>query len=387
MIDKFEKSYCNGCKMCKDICPKDAISYEVDSVGFWYPKVDYSKCINCGLCVKKCPDKTEIKSRTREPKVFAAWSIDDKVRLDSTSGGIFYELAKYVLDNSGYVVGCVYDEDFKGARQVLIDNYNDLPALMVSKYLQSDTENIYRKTKEKLLTGKLVLFVGSPCHGAALVSYLGKEYENLIVCDFICRGANSPKAFAKYIENLENQYNSKAVMVRSKDKRNGWNNFGQTILFENGEEYYAMRQKDLRSLAYHSGNLMMRDSCNSCQFKKMPRVGADITLADFWSISAEEVEDIEKGISLVFVNTDKGQVVFDKLNTRVKKIEKTLEDALKGNPAILKSAEKGKNTDKFLSELDVTPFDELVMKYKDKEPSLFRKCLRKIKRIVKKIIK
>ena len=26
--------------MCKDICPKNAISYTVDDEGFWYPEID-----------------------------------------------------------------------------------------------------------------------------------------------------------------------------------------------------------------------------------------------------------------------------------------------------------------------------------------------------------
>ena len=39
MIDKYKKEQCNGCKMCKDICPLDAISYDVDYEGFWYPSV------------------------------------------------------------------------------------------------------------------------------------------------------------------------------------------------------------------------------------------------------------------------------------------------------------------------------------------------------------
>lgn len=387
MIDKYNKQQCNGCKMCKDLCPKDAITYEVDDFGFWYPKVNYDKCIQCGLCVKKCPNQNPIKCRTRQPEVLAAWSVDDQVRLDSTSGGVFYELAKYTLEQNGYVVGCVYDDDFKGAHQVIIESMDELYPLMVSKYLQSDTEDIYYKTKEKLMTGSPVLFVGAPCHAAALVSYLGREYDNLIICDFLCRGANSPKAHRKYVECLENKYGATITHIRSKDKRYGWNNFGQAAIFSNGKEYYGSRSEDLRIVAYHHGNLMMRDSCHDCQFKHIPRDGADITLADFWSISAGEVENIEKGISLVFINTEKGKETFDNLTGRVKRVEKTLEDALKGNPAIYTSAIKGKNRDAFLSELDTMPFEELVNKYRNPEPSKFRKVIGRVKRKIKNIVK
>lgn len=386
MIDKNNKIQCNGCKMCKDICPKEAIQYNCDNEGFWYPEVNYDKCVECGICVKKCPNINQIKQRTKSPLVYAAWSKDTEVRLASTSGGIFYELARNVLNNGGYVSGCVYDNDFKGAKHVLIDSLDDLAPLMVSKYLQSDTENIYSEVKEKLSLGKPILFVGAPCHCAAMVSYLGKEYDNLILCDFICRGANSPKAHKCYIEYLENKYGSKMVHLRSKDKRNGWNKFGQSAIFENGTEYYASREEDLRIVAYHHGNLMMREACNECKFKHIPRDGSDITLADFWSISPEEVEDIEKGVSLVMLNTDKGKEFFLSLGSRIGITEKSLEDALKGNPAIFKSAPKGKNRDKFLSELDNLAFDKLVYKYKDKKPSIIKRAVRKSKRLLKKVV-
>lgn len=383
MIDKQDKNKCNGCKMCKDICPKHAISYKTESDGFWFPVVDYNKCINCGLCAKKCPNLTPVKCRTKDPAVYAAWSIDPDIRLQSTSGGIFYELARQVLSEGGYVTGCVYTSDFKGAQQVIIDNMSDLPALMVSKYLQSDTENIYAATKEKLLTGKNVMFVGSPCHAAALVSFLGKEYENLIICDFLCRGTTSPKAHRKYIEWLEDKYGSRVLNLRSKDKRYGWNHFGQAVTFENGSEYFGTRQSDPRIRAYHS-NLMCRMACHDCKFKQIPRVGSDLTLADFWGINPDEVDDIEKGISLVLINTDKGKCIFEKCNERIIAVRKTLQDALKGNPSIRVSAPYNKKREKFLQQLDVLPFDKLVAKYT--KESLLKKYYSKVKRRVKGVI-
>ncbi len=382
MIDKFNKIQCNGCKMCAEICPKKAISYNVDTEGFWYPQVDNSKCVSCQLCVKRCPNNSHKPSIKDYPEVKAVWSIDDNIRLASTSGGAFYEFAKYILEHDGYVVGCVYSEDFKSAKQIMIHSMDELPPLMVSKYLQSDTEGIYSQVEEKLKAGNKVLFVGSPCHIAALDSFLNKEYDNLILCDFLCRGANSPKAHRKYIEYLENRYNSRIVSLRSKDKRNGWEHFGQSAVFSNGQEYFSDRQTDLRIVAYHFGNLMMRQSCNECQFKRIPR-DSDITLGDFWGITAEEVDNIDNGVSLVMLNSDKGKQLFENVSTRIVSINKTLEDAEKGNVAIHVSAPKGKNRDKFLSSLDELPFDKLVSKYRDRT-SFVVKLKRKIKYVIRK---
>ena len=386
MVDAYPKTDCNGCKMCAEICSHNAIRYETDAEGFWYPKVNASLCVRCGLCVKKCPNLTPVRARTQPPDVRAAWSKSDAVRMDSTSGGIFYELARETLLRGGYVAACAYDADFRGAHHALIHAMDDLPPLMTSKHVQSDARGIYAKTRAALETGAPVLFVGAPCQAAALVSFLGREYENLLLCDFVCRGATSPKAHAKYIEYLETRYQSRVISLRSKDKRKGWNHFGQSARFENGAEYYASRNDDLRVVAYHYGNLMMRPSCHVCRFKTIPRTAADITLADFWGIPENEVEDIEKGVSLVMLNTERGKERFDAISHRLGVIPKTLEDALKGNPAILRSAEKGENRDRFLSELDSKPFDALVAQYRRRPPGLGVRILRRLKRGVAKLL-
>ena len=381
MIDQFEKITCNGCKACKELCPQKAITYECDSYGFWFPKVDYTKCVKCGNCVKKCPNKSQPENKYEMPDVKAAWSNDSEVRLGSTSGGLFYELAKAVLQNNGYVAGCVYDKNFKGAHHVIINSISDLKPLMVSKYVESDTEGIYSKVKDALQTRNRVMFVGSPCQCAGLQVCLDRKYDNLITVDFLCRGANSPKAHRKYVEYLENEFGGKMVSLRSKDKRNGWEHFGQAATFDNGKEYYASRDKDLRVVAYHRGNLMVRESCSDCKFKTLPRY-ADITLGDFWGIKSEEVEDIDKGVSLCFINSKKGRDLLDEIKNEITCIDKSLEEAKKGNMAIYSSATYSANRDAFLSSLDMLPFDKLVAKYKTKDPSVFKRGMNKIYRII-----
>lgn len=48
------KNQCCGCTACKSICPKNAISMQVDNEGFLYPIINKELCINCGLCKKVC---------------------------------------------------------------------------------------------------------------------------------------------------------------------------------------------------------------------------------------------------------------------------------------------------------------------------------------------
>jgi len=386
MIDKYKREKCNGCKMCKDLCPQEAISYYIDHEGFWYPKVNYNLCNGCELCIKLCPQINGFESKKNKPEVFAAWSNDKDIRLKSTSGGIFYELARQVINSRGYAVGAKYTEEYKGVGHTIVDSIKELEKLIGSKYLQSDTEDIYRKVKNLLEEGKKVLFCGTPCHNGSLVNFLQKEYSNLIQCDFICRGISSPKAQKKYIEMLEEIYDSKVTFYRSKDKREGWNNFGSSAKFVNGKEYFAKKDDDARVAAYHKGNLIMRLSCHNCQFRKIPRI-SDITLGDFWGIEGSKNNpDLEFGTSVVLINSIKGKKLFNEIlkDKKVSCYKKTLDDAIKGNPFLVKNPAKGKNREKFFEEIDKFRFDELVVKYRDKNAPHKSFC-KKIWKIAKKL--
>ena len=87
-------------------------------------------------------------------------------------------------------------DDYRGAYHCVAENMKQLLPLCGSKHVQSNTVGIYRKTKELLTSGRTVMFVGMPCQVAALLGFLGKEYDNLLAADFICNSINSPKAQA-----------------------------------------------------------------------------------------------------------------------------------------------------------------------------------------------
>ena len=212
MIDKLEKSKCTGCYTCANKCPQKCIKMVEDKEGFFYPEIDEEKCIKCNLCEKVCPAMQKKQSNNdKNPIVIAAWSKNNNIRLDSTSGGVFSELAKEVLNNGGYVCGAIYDENWM-VKHILTNKIEDLEKIRSSKYIQSRIEDTFLEIKEKLDEGKTVLMCGAPCQVEGLANFLNKDYDNLILCDFICRGVNSPKIFRKYLDSLEKKYKSKIII-------------------------------------------------------------------------------------------------------------------------------------------------------------------------------
>ena len=246
MIKVIDKKDCCGCNACGDVCGHGAISFVDDEEGFWYPKVDESKCIECGLCEKVCPllHMDEIRNHgQQEPEIVGAYHKNISIRFDSTSGGIFSALANAMYKQKGYVSGAVFNDDFT-VSNFISNNKRDLTRIRSSKYVESSAIGLYKQIKKLLISGEQVLACGSPCQMAALRSYLRKDYDNLIIVDFLCRATYSPKAYRKYLDYLEKTFDSKIVYIKAKNKDHGWRILARKVVFENGKVYYGEGHDD-----------------------------------------------------------------------------------------------------------------------------------------------
>ena len=389
MINIQNKVDCCGCNACGDACAQGAITFKTDNEGFWYPEVDKEKCTNCHLCEKVCPmlHKPDNVERYAEATVYAAYTKDEAIRLDSTSGGIHSMLALKKYEENAYVGGAVYNPDHS-CSQIVSSDEALLPEIRSSKYLQSSSEGIYTEIRKLLREGKEVFYCGCPCQIHALYNFLGKECDNLTTCDFICRGVNSPKVFLKYMDMLERQFGSKATKIKFKNKKWGWHNFSLRVNFENGQEYCKDRWHDLFFIGYLQSGNFARPSCYECPFKGFPQK-ADMTLADFWGIEKVDVSmDQDKGTSLVMINSDKGQKLFDSIKEKIEWRQFTMDDARKGNPAMDDSLKSVKpNREVFFEDLDKLPFEKVAAKHFPL-PTLkkkIKKRLRPLKNIFKTI--
>ena len=217
-----------------------------------------------------------------------------------------------------------------------------------------------------LVAGEKVLACGSPCQMAALRSFLRKDYDNLIIVDFLCRATNSPKVFEKYKESLEARYGSKIVSIKDKNKDHGWHSLARKITFENGEVYYGEGHEDDYRRGYHD-NVFERPSCYECKFKGMPRI-SDITLGDFWGIgNVDSSLEQNLGTSLIMINSKKGLDYFNKVKEKLVVKEFSLNDIVPGNNTAIMGGPlpypANINRDEFFKALDEMPFDECAAKY------------------------
>lgn len=367
MIDIKNKLDCCGCNACGDICPTQAISFHTDKEGFWYPKVDLEKCINCGLCEKTCPiiNSADLKRNDlAKPECYAAENKNLEVVFDSTSGGLFSVFADKMYRERGFVGGAVYNDDYKTVKQFISADKNDLPALRSSKYLQSNLEGFFIKVKSLLDKNERVLVCGCPCQMAALRAFLRKPYDNLLILDFICLGINSPLIWQKYLESFKDRYGSPVVYVKSKSKELGWRNLTTKVRLRNGQVKFETRHTSNYTKGYIGTHAYMRPSCYDCKFRGFPRI-ADITLADFWGIEnySKELEK-DLGTSLVMVNSKKGQIWFDKIKDRINYIPMSFEAACKGNLALSQDPNQPEiDREAFFDDVNKLSFDEVAEKY------------------------
>ena len=309
MIDIVDKRDCTGCWGCANICPKSCITMKTDKEGFDYPIVDESTCVKCKKCINVCPilHKEEIENN---PVAYACFNKDEEVRTESSSGGIFTLIATNIIKDNGVVFGARFNELFE-VEHSYVESVEDIKVFRGSKYVQSKMGYTFTKVKKFLEDGRKVLFSGTPCQIGGLKSFLGKDYKNLICIDIICHGVPSPKVWKDYLEWAEQKYKSKCIGVDFRNKKKfGWAAHKETLQLKDYRGKVKCFHSEVFKNMFYS-HYTIRPSCYKCPYKDIMHP-ADITIADFWKIdSAIPGFNDDKGVSLVLINNEKGEKVFD----------------------------------------------------------------------------
>lgn len=381
MIRLSKKADCCGCGACGQSCPKNCISMEPDAEGFLYPKVDESRCIDCGLCEKVCPILVK-KPLSGAVQAYAARCADDDLRQHSSSGGIFSVLAGEILSRGGVIAGAAFDEDFS-VRHILVEKDQDMNRLRGSKYVQSRMEDTYIQVQQMLKQGRPVLFTGVSCQVAGLKAFLSRDYENLYTVDVLCHGVPSPKVWQHYCREQEAAHAQTLTEVSFRDKRKGWRKYSMALQFDKGAEYCRPGAEDAY-LQVFLRDICLRPSCHSCRFKEFPRQ-SDLTIGDAWGIE-KHMPDLDDncGTSVVLANSEKGQRLWNDVAGNVISRPGDLDTLLPRDADSRKSVKPHPNRSRFFAALDRGESMAQLVKLTPK--SLYRRLLSAGKRIVKKII-
>lgn len=300
---------CTGCTACASACPRGAISMRPDREGFLRPVLEESLCVQCGACATACPSVHRFPDARRRPEAFAAQSLEDGLRLTSSSGGVFQLLGEAVLKRGGLVVGAALEADHRVAHRICATP-RELEALKTSKYVQSDLSGVLPEIKKLLEQGREVLFSGTPCQIAGLRAYLGESPEKLSCVDLICHGVPSPAVWGDYCRSKE-----PLSQIRFRDKSLGWKRHSLRFTHPDGREELLDVTRDPYLKCFVAGH-SLRPSCYLCPSKQLSRP-SDLTLGDLWGVERllpELADDL--GTSLVLVHSEKGRALLEEIRPR-----------------------------------------------------------------------
>lgn len=386
MISLADKQKCTGCMVCFQTCPVKCISVREDDIGDLYPYIDRDTCLECGSCVKMCPEISinQEDSFKKANQAYAVWSLNANNRSASASGGAATEFYKSALNQGYWICGVKYEEQYH-VRHSLTKDPKEISAFRQSKYVYSEIEDIYGQMKELLRKKEKVLFISLPCKVAGLYSFLGdKLTENLLTVDIVCHGTPPYAQLKEHIKKVA-ILNSGKLIFRKENE----------FLFEvtdNNKIVYSKTGRQDNYLAAFLDGLNYRPSCYNCSYARPERI-SDITIGDFWGLGSEIPwnHPYTGSISAVLINTEKGRKFWDECRDRFFSEERSVEEAVKGNaqlnhptPAHPKRAEferlyKQKG---FEEAVQICLQDEIRRDRKEQNKVQFRRKLRKMVGIV-----
>lgn len=383
-IGKIGIEKCSSCFICHDACARKAIEFKLDYEGFYKPFVNTEVCNNCGICSKVCPILNDSRKEAAysSPIIYGGWNKDTEIRIKSSSGGLFFEIAKRFIEDGGVVCGVKWE---KGVP--VFNTASDLDTLkefIGSKYLQANAANIYKNVKNIIKQGKKVLFTGVPCQVQGICNYINSSL--LYTIDLVCAGVPSMKMYNMYCKEKYAGKDVTHVSFRCKnlnDTTKTFSNWRKYSLEFYSNEYFLSAEPHFRNPFFFAFNSTKcyNKACYECSFNTIPRRG-NITLCDYWG--AKGSMDQEEGVSLLLINDGHGQELFDNIindNIFLKEIKD--DTVYTGTKRLnLPNRECPKEREAIFASLENDGFNKMFKKY-FKEYTLKGRIIRKLKNIFK----
>ncbi|WP_282146993.1 Coenzyme F420 hydrogenase/dehydrogenase, beta subunit C-terminal domain [Ruthenibacterium lactatiformans] len=196
--------------------------------------------------------------------------------------------------------------------------------------------------------------------------------------DIACHGVPSPKVWKEYLHWQEKKNKSKIVKVDFRNKKDfGWRAHKETLIFQD--------EKNIDSAVFTTlfyGHSILRPCCYECQYKSIMHPG-DLTIADYWGIekAAPEFDD-NKGVSLVLVNNEVGDTMFNSVKDGIRWKETRLEDSMQAS--FKAPYPKPDNREAFWNSFLTKSFDNVAKEYAG--VGFMNKVKRRIRKIKRKLI-
>jgi len=314
-VDKTRSlDLCICCEICSAFCPVEAISMECVR-GLFLPKVDYTKCTLCGLCLKLCPgidvDPRNLRSQPFASDIFCgsvldsfvSYSNDHRILQNSTSGGLITHLMVELINNKEFDLAFILDFDKFDGEPARLKGTNDVNQILKaakSKYVPVSLYDVVRVITND--PGKYII-VGTACQFQGIKKILREKEmseENLLFLGLFCDGTLNFNLM-RYFENVYRKRTEELVKFdfRNKEKR-GWPG-DLKLYFSSGRELVLDRGKRIRLKRFFRLN-----RCLFCLDKL--NVFADIAVGDCYIKDKTSTE----GRSNIITRTKKGEAILER---------------------------------------------------------------------------
>lgn len=318
--DSSQLRECTSCQLCEAICPSDAITIYNNEEGFYRPRIDPDKCIDCGKCVRVCykfDDKIRITTDYSQKQLYASWAKDQRILDITTSGGIADILAKELIKQGYNCIGVVYNYREQRAETQIAKTIEKTDDFRGSKYIQTLSGLAFRDFHEQNSTEKFAIF-GLPCQIYAIDRYLKlkKKRDKHILIDMYCHGCPSLHLWKKYLKEIKEEYDIDDIVdIKFRSKEKGWGKYTVGIHALSRHKKRIILSSPLNNSFYELffSDMVLNKACYDCLLRGTLEY-SDIRLGDFWGKSF--LSNIH-GVSGVTINSEIGEELFTSVKDHI----------------------------------------------------------------------
>ena len=314
LTDITNNGLCIGCGLCQSILGKEKISIEMTDKGRLEPKeinpisgndLEKVKKICPGVIVESLPKK-DISNDSKFDtlwgyynSLFYAWSTDEQIRFQSSTGGLLNGLSLFLLESKkvNFILHTAGDPE-KPMRSIPRFSYTKQELLSCESRSRYGPASPLSKFNEALDTKKNFAFVGKPCDISA-IRQLSKTDERVnkqckFLLTLVCGGSTEFTKSQDFIKSFNVKEEELEIF-----RYRGFGNPGKMyIKTKDGREH----DREYNSFWGEESTWRVHFRCKICP----DAIGesADIAALDTWRGGSPKKED--EGFNAAIVRTQKG---------------------------------------------------------------------------------